>query len=245
MNDLFNAETGEVATISQAAEHVRRESEPRQTPPGSELTMALAQAVAELPVWITTDKQGQVGTQKTKYATLKAILTVVRPVLLKHGIRIRQGSNPSWTLDGGGIKGRLVPVYTDLIHSATGQVDRTIIEIPVTKLDAMAMGSAMSYGRRYSLLASLGITTDEADDDGSATRSRKMDDEHEESQELWVLREELTAIETVEKLKAWADKMDASRKADGLPDGEAVLLKQAFDARRKELLAAKAEKGKK
>src|SRR5574343_1829679 len=143
MNEDFDAETGEMLVpVSEAALQARRASEEKAPASGAYLMEALAAAVAELPVWITKDKKGGQG----RYATLKAIMSVIRPVLHKHGIRVRQGANPSWTLDGGGVKGRLVPVYTDLIHAATGQTDRTVIEIPVTKLDAMAMGSALSYG---------------------------------------------------------------------------------------------------
>lgn len=248
MNDIpeapHDADTGELfPTVSEAAELARRAAVVKPPVAGLELFSALALAIADLPVWIKQNEEAAVtSTRKMKYANLKAILLTVRPVLLKHGIRIRQGAAPSWTLDGGGIKGRLVPVYTDLIHSETGQIDRTIIEIPVTKLDAQAMGSALTYGRRYSLIAALGLTTDEADDDGKATRSADLTDEHQESQELWVLKEEIKNIDDAGKLKAWGDKTKATRKADELDEAEQVLLKQAYIARLKELAEGKTKK---
>jgi len=145
-------------------------------------------------------------------------------------------------MDGGGVKGRLVPVYTDLIHSETGQTDRTIIEIPVTKLDAQAMGSALSYGRRYSLLAALGLATDEADDDGAASRTASLTDDHQESQELWGLKEEINAFDDLAKLTTWGEKLKASRRADNLDAGELVLLKQHYKEALHKVAEPKAKK---
>ncbi len=230
MNDLVDMDTGEVATVSEAALHARAEAEAAAMKVHKQLAEALEAAVAEMPVWITQNARVDAGARKYKYATLKTILVTVRPVLLKHGIRIRQGTNPSWTLDGGGIKGRLVPVYTDLIHSESGQMDRTIVEIPVTKLDAQAMGSALMYGRRYSLLAALGLATDEADDDGEATKTASITDDHEESQLLWTLKSEIDALDDPVKLNAWGEKLKASRRADELQEGELLLLKSHFKA---------------
>jgi hypothetical protein len=240
MNERVDIETGELfpMTVSEEAIKARQDAEIRIFA-GCELMMAIDAAVKELPVWITTDKTGQVGSQKTKYASLKTILTTVRPVLMKHGVRLRQGANPSWTMDGGGIKGRLVPVYTDLIHSQTGQIDRTIVEIPVTRLDAMAMGSAISYGRRYSLLAALGLATDEADDDGAGSRSKSITDAHDESQELWMLKGEIDAIDDRNKLLAWGEKIKVSRKPDELSEGEQALLRSHFATALKALSESK------
>lgn len=229
MNDMVDVETGELTPmpISAAAIQQRKNAEP-QFIMGSELGVALAKAVSEMPIWIKQDAEVQAGARKMKYATLKTILNTVRPVLMNNGIRIRQGANASWTMDGGGVKGRLVPIYTDLIHSETGQTDRTIIEIPVTKLDAQAMGSALSYGRRYSLLAALGLATDEADDDGAATKTASITDEHEDSQELWTLKEEIKVIDDTLKLTAWGEKLKGSRRLDVLSEAERAMLAQFY-----------------
>lgn len=229
MNEMVDIDTGELVplTTSEHAIQKRSEAEP-QFIVGSELGVALAKSVSEMPVWITQDAEVHAGARKMKYATLKTILQTVRPILLGNGIRIRQGANASWTMDGGGVKGRLVPVYTDLIHSATGQTDRTIVEIPVTKLDAQAMGSALSYGRRYSLLAALGLATDEADDDGAATKTASITDEHEESQELWTLKEEIKVIDDPLKLSAWGEKLKGSRRLDALSEAERTMLSQFY-----------------
>ena len=218
-------------------------------PPRSSTFLAsLEGAIAELPIWITKDRSASIegrGARTQTYATLKAILQTVRPVLLRHNIRIRQGADHCWSFDSGTIKGKMVPVYTDLIFSPTGEVDRTIIEIPISRLDAQSMGSAVSYGRRYTLLAALGLATDdeETDDDGASTKAKNVLDEHEESQELWVLRSELEAITEQAKLAAWTEKLVQSKRADHLAEVEQELLRQHFKAA-KAMIASQPEKKK-
>ena len=158
-------ETGEVYTNGHAKPQQRRE--PRNQPAYDMLGAALGKAVKDLPPFIANNKTG-----KFPYADLRTILEVVKPALQAHDIRIRQGEETSFSFDeGGGMKGRLSVVYTDLVHTPTGQYERTQITIPYTKLDAQGVGSAMTYGRRYTLLAALGMTNAEADDDGERARS--------------------------------------------------------------------------
>lgn len=163
------------------------------------IQLALEQAQRSLPGWIKTDAK---GAHAIKYATLKAILETVRPVLANHGIRIRQGAEPSRAADdGGGFKGRIVPVYTDLVHAFSGEVERTIVEIPLVKNDPQAMGSALTYGRRYSLLAALGISTDEADDDGVQAMPRDLEGSAKDSNLLSTLKAEISEILKDDKRK--------------------------------------------
>lgn len=110
---------------------------------------------------------------KSKYASLEAVLEVVKPVFLENEIAICQGS---------GVNGTGINVITRLIHSS-GQWIETDFPIPLAKQDAQSAGSASSYGRRYSLkgLASLA----EEDDDANAAsegdpRADRSDDSMKE-----------------------------------------------------------------
>jgi hypothetical protein len=49
-----------------------------------------------------------------------------------------------------------------------------VLSIPVTKIDAQSRGSALSYCRRYSLCAALGISSGEDDDDGNAASANAI-----------------------------------------------------------------------
>ena len=139
-NDQFDHQTGQVFEAVDAARLPENK--------GKTLNYALHRIISELPIWITQDSEANITEkQKRKYASLKAVMSVVLPIALKHGVRVRQGCDHAWQLDTGSVKGRAIPVFTDLIHTESGQFERTTIEIPVTRMDAQAMGSAISYGR--------------------------------------------------------------------------------------------------
>ncbi|MBS0251217.1 MAG: ERF family protein [Proteobacteria bacterium] len=203
------------------------------------LHAALMAAVLELPSWITTDKK---GAHNIKYATLKQILEKVTPVLHEQGIRIRQGADRSWELnEGGGMKGRLIPVYTDLIHTESGEVERTLVEIPLTKLDPQAMGSAITYGRRYSLLAALGLSTDEADDDGDAALPKGLTERTQMSPDLATLLKEIAAFKSATDLAEWGHDEKQTKRLHRLSEAERAVAKKTYDDRAQALLAAPEE----
>ena len=245
MNDLLepeivHPETGEIMNGDQ--EPGKAPDAPRAEQPGLTLAASLHSIFAELPVWITVDEEANIelksgGKFKVKYATLKAILSVVRPIALKHGVRIRQGCEHAWSLDSASGKGRAVPVFTDLIHSASGQFERTVIEIPLMKMDAMGMGSAVSFGRRYGLLAAFGLATDESDDNGTGTKQRDLSEAgtEEESQILWEIRAEIRECQTQEELGKVREKIKTKGTLEKLTDAEMALARVAFIEQRKKL----------
>ena len=99
---------------------------------------------------------------KSKYADLNAVWSVCREPLSKHGLAVIQ------TMDKDEA-GALV-LLTTLVHSS-GQWIRSKTPIPLLKSDPQAMGSSITYMRRYSLSAIVGISTDE-DDDGEKAMNR-------------------------------------------------------------------------
>jgi hypothetical protein len=253
----FDPETGELfpdmTTVKfdvLAANHAEAEHVP-SVPPASELASetvagpppeplggrsldeALFRAQAELPNWVKAEKAGARG----KYAPLGMILAVVRPIFEKQGIRIRQGADRSWPLDeGGGSKGRLVPVWTELIHTPSGERERTTLEMPLPKMDPQGMGSALTYGRRYSLLAAIGLASDEADDDGARAKRHDVTEDQEESAALISLKAEVTAVKDLAGLVKWATDSKIKRAIDDLSEGDAVLLRAHWAQRKRDLL---------
>lgn len=113
--------------------------------------------------------------------------------------------------EGGGMKGRLIPVYTDLIHSDSGEIDRTTIEIPLTSLNPQAMGSAITYGRRYSLVAALGLATDEADDDGETANSPTMRSSVD-SADLAEIKRDIDKMSSATDLAIWGDRSEQRKR---------------------------------
>jgi hypothetical protein len=101
---------------------------------------------------------------KSKYATLESVLNVVVPALNKCGIALMQ--YPGYIGDC------RVCIYTKLVHADTGYVLEFVSEIPVKDTsDPQKLGSAITYGKRYALLAACGLGTE--DDDGNAASKPK------------------------------------------------------------------------
>ena len=99
------------------------------------------------------------GGEASGYASLQHILETVRPILSANGLWVAHINSPS---EGG------VCVTTRLFHESGETLDLGTMSVPADKQSAQAFGSAMTYARRYGLLAALGIVTDEIDDDGKA-----------------------------------------------------------------------------
>lgn len=93
-----------------------------------------------------------------RYATLNSVMDSCRDALLANDIWMTQFPVPA---DPG-----YLGLVTKLTHAKSGQWQASLAVVPLPKDDPQGMGSAMTYARRYSLSAMLGIVTD-ADDDGT------------------------------------------------------------------------------
>lgn len=94
---------------------------------------------------------------KSKYADLAACLEAVDEALLDNGIAMIQETFE----DQSG-----VTVETVFIHESGETIRCGKLHVPASKQDPQGYGSALSYARRYSLMASCGIAAE--DDDGNA-----------------------------------------------------------------------------
>ena len=103
---------------------------------------------------------------RSTYATLDAMMASVRPLLAGHGLSIVQGGAGPVSNSDGNIVG--VSVETMLAHSS-GEFITSVIVLPLDKASAQAVGSAITYGRRYGVAALLALTTEEDDDGQAAT----------------------------------------------------------------------------
>lgn len=95
---------------------------------------------------------------KSSYATLASIIETIQEPFGENGLSFTQ---PSRT------EGELVFVETMIMHTS-GQFMSSEIGVRPVKNDPQALGSALSYLRRYSLQAMVGIASAEEDDDGNA-----------------------------------------------------------------------------
>ncbi len=93
---------------------------------------------------------------RSKYADLSACIEAVIDSLNNNGIYLMQLTDEC----EGGVK-----VSTVFIHESGEQMSGGSLFMPATKHDAQGFGSALSYARRYSLMAACGIAPE--DDDGN------------------------------------------------------------------------------
>ncbi|MCT3557248.1 single-stranded DNA-binding protein [Lentilactobacillus buchneri] len=98
---------------------------------------------------------------KSKYVMLEGVVDAIDKALPK-GFTYTQ----EVTSDGNQIS-----VSTILLHESGQYIQFDPLNVPVTKNDAQAFGSAETYARRYTLSAVFGVTSDVDDDGNSATKS--------------------------------------------------------------------------
>ena len=148
-----------------------------------ELAAALAAAQGEfpeIPKLCTAKVKTRTGSDYSfKYADLETILTIVRPILAKHGLAISITTQtckielPStdreatvWTL---GMEATVI-----LLHSSGQRLEGKPVQMPadpdaVRRIYAQALGSAATYASRYAIEAALAIRATEDDDGNGAS----------------------------------------------------------------------------
>ena len=99
---------------------------------------------------------------RSGYASLAAVIDAVIPVLNANGVGVLQ--LPS-------IEGSEVRLTTILMHSSGQRLSSTVGAPMGKKQDAQAVGSAITYLRRYSLQSIMGLPVE--DDDGNAASRRQ------------------------------------------------------------------------
>jgi hypothetical protein len=133
------------------------------------------------------EKEGWNPDTKSRYASLNLVVEIVKPVLRANGILVVQGiepNSPPGYLD----------VETTLVHAATGEWISNIVRLALVGRrksnadgggfnppDPQASGSALTYGKRYGILAALFLVADE-DDDGQGAKpeiARAVEDARE------------------------------------------------------------------
>jgi hypothetical protein len=94
---------------------------------------------------------------RSKYADLAGCLEAVNDALLANGIAVFQET--SLCEDG-------VIVETVFLHESGETLRGGKLHVPASKQDPQGYGSALTYARRYSIMAACGIAAE--DDDGNA-----------------------------------------------------------------------------
>jgi hypothetical protein len=118
-----------------------------------DLSAALVKALGEMRD-ITKGQKANAGTYSYTYADLAAVLEVARPALAKHGCAVTQTAETSRDS---------VTVWTTVLHTSGQFVTSKPVRFPPGATPQQT-GSAVTYARRYGLMAMLGLAAE--DDDG-------------------------------------------------------------------------------
>lgn len=101
---------------------------------------------------------------KSKYVALDGLLDAVRPVLAANGLSFIQSPVSN---------GQDMGVATLLMHDSGEWIESDPFMLHAVKNDPQAGGSAITYARRYSLSAVLGVAWDDDDDANMATKGHQ------------------------------------------------------------------------
>ena len=123
------------------------------------LSAALVKALGDIED-VTKGRTANAGSYSYSYADLGDVLRGARPALVANGLAVTQAAE---------VDGDDVVVWTTLLHSSGQFVTYAPMRLPAGKT-AQNTGSAVTYARRYSLLAVLGMATE--DDDGASASPR-------------------------------------------------------------------------
>lgn len=110
------------------------------------------------------------GNFSYKYADLADMLQYVRPILSAHGVAVVQNASSR--------NDNTVSISTTLLHRSGQYLTFEPLDMPAGRT-AQETGSAITYGRRYHLLACLGLATE--DDDGQSAAPRQQAQSRQET----------------------------------------------------------------
>jgi hypothetical protein len=186
----------------------------------SEIAKALVKAQKEFGPALKTSTNPHF---RSRYADLSACVEAVIGALNSNGIALVQKTLPS---DDG------VIVQTVFLHESGEMMDCGILQVPAAKQDPQGYGSALTYARRYSLMAACGIAPE--DDDGNAASGRRNPVNAALLNDL---------IQAIEQTTSSDELMKAYNVAYAACQGDQAWLEKVIAAKKARIERAKREKG--
>lgn len=147
---------------------------------------------------------------RSKYADLSACVEAVIDALNNNGIALIQNNHPS---DDG------VIVETVFLHESGEQLSCGQLHVPASKQDPQGFGSALTYARRYSLMAACGIAPED-DDGNAASRNNNSVETHAPAKAAKLPR--LTDEEAKAEYEKWMEVKSLLVDDEGAPINERI-----------------------
>ena len=146
---------------------------------------------------------------RSRYADLSACVEAVVDALNNNGIYLLQKNYDC--ADG-------IMVETVFVHESGEMLECGIVHFPATKKDPQGYASALTYGRRYSLMAACGIAPE--DDDGNA--ASKPVPKHTPTKPVQEMVKPDRQEELLTSAKFIVASMDAGEIGEALEEWEAI-----------------------
>lgn len=240
----YNNETGEIQEEKPSREEMRGVRRPnlwKRAPnahtgilAGDEFAYAYLCVQEELKPIIATDKENPFIKKDKKdstqgdYTSLGALLKIIRPVLNRHFMTLEQYAGDVFGLtDAPGNKHLFLPVFSRIEHVPSMQSKIYKLPMPIVKFDCQSIGSALSYGKRYSLLGALGIASGTDDDDGNMATVAKGIDNKSLGDLAQNLSDKMNSFKSARDLKQWA--VDNASGFDILEQSDRDRLRVVYD----------------
>lgn len=190
----------------------------------AKISAALATAHAKIG---GAKKEGFNPHFKAAFADLNSVISASKTALNESGVFVTQ--SPGCLIEG------VLRITTRLIHNS-GEWIETACDIPLQKRDAQGVGSAVTYGRRYALMAALNIPA--TDDDGQEAvqpepvappkpevKRQSKENSRDLFKDIQALLESSTTVEEIDD--AWA--MTKEDHAGKLPEDWANDIKNQYE----------------
>ena len=196
-----------------------------QSPELKNLFAALAEAQAEMPII----KKSSVA-NKYKYAQLEDILPITTPILKKHGLSVTQFAVSNEQYE---------EVLVTTIQHSSGEYIRgalRMIVVPLnfnkSEINQQAVGSAISYYRRYCYVSALCLNIAGEDDDGYAAAQAlsHYKPEYVSDMTLQQLQEQIKLMPKDEGIKRFTDikRYNRVEKLEDLTEEQALRALRTF-----------------
>lgn len=196
-----------------------------------EIATALAKAQMELQ---NPPKNKTNPHFNSKYVDLSDGLDVIRKTLGKNGLSFIQATKAHESV---------IILHTRIMHTSGQWIESTY---PVSGLEKhQAMGSALTYARRYALFAMVGVAGEDDDDGNSAAEAKpapkpkaKNVVSPEDSEKIYSsMVQVINMAKSLEDLKNWAnDEKNKTAKSLMLAEHQSSI-SEVYAAKKKELMA--------
>jgi len=194
------------------------------SPTIGKLAVALAKAQDEI---VQPRKSDDNPFFKSKYAGLDTVWEAARKVLSKHGIAVFQSAG----FQISDLKGRtmgLITVSTTVVHGETGEWITNVLRVTSENVGPQAIGSAVTYARRYSIQPLLMLTPEGDDDDANKAEGKGAAQEEDRPSP-----EEVADV--TKRVKDAADVPALEAVWNGIPEAHRKVFNKLVGARKKAL----------